>query len=300
MQTTDSKLDATLLMPVYSGTNAEHLHLAIKSIIWQSVRIREYLFVVDGPVDDGILATLDMARVCLKHENVKLIKLEKNEGLGSALMQGVNHASGKFIIRMDDDDVSLPERFSRIAGLIKENPTADVIGAQIIEFNDRKQFRQRKVPLSNHNILKQLAYRNAINHVTICAKKNSLVCAGNYSSSKSAGFEDYILWQRMKKNGAVFINDYHTHVLVRFDEKQITSRSGIQYFKDELKLFSWFREQNMITLAQFILAVIIRLCARLLPKAYLSLIYTYLLRTKIKEATFYSKILSQLNHTKLS
>ena len=99
-------LDATLLMPVYSGTNAEHLHLAIKSIIWQSVRIREYLFVVDGPVDDGILATLDMARVCLKHENVKLIKLEKNEGLGSALMQGVNHASGKFIIRMDDDDIT--------------------------------------------------------------------------------------------------------------------------------------------------------------------------------------------------
>ena len=53
-------------------------------------------------------------------------------------------------------------------------------------------------------------------------------------------------------------------------------------------------------LGALILAVIIRLCARLLPKAYLSLIYTYLLRTKIKEATFYSKILSQLNHTKLS
>ena len=298
MGTTNNSLDATLLMSVYHGSSVEYLNSALKSVLRQSVPLREYIFVVDGPVKKEILEILDDARSFITDAHVKLIKIKTNTGLANALMYGVNCATSKFIIRMDDDDIALPGRFARLAELIQCYPDADIIGAQIVEFTEKGQFRKREVPLLHPEISKQLAYKDAINHVTVCAKRESILSAGNYSLEQPAGFEDYILWQQMKMNGARFLNDNQVHVLVRFDGKQIISRQGLRYFKNELKVFTWFRTRGMINTAQFIFAVTTRFMFRLVPHTYLASIYTYFLRKHEGDTAFFIKTLRKYGQWK--
>ena len=122
----------------------------LKSVLHQSVPLREYIFVVDGPVKKEILEILDDARSFITDAR-KNDEIKTNTGLANALMYGVNCATSKFIIRMDDDDIALPGRFARLAELIQCYPDADIIGAQIVEFTEAEQFRKEKCLYYNSN-----------------------------------------------------------------------------------------------------------------------------------------------------
>ena len=73
-------------------------------------------------------------------------------GLGYALHTGVISCKSDFIMRMDDDDISVPDRIEKQLVSIVNNPRVDVFGGQIIEFGMNYPPQLKPVPQTHKEI----------------------------------------------------------------------------------------------------------------------------------------------------
>ncbi len=94
----------SVILPVHNG--GDFLAAAVSSILSQSFRRLE-LLLVDDRSDDGAIARLDVA-----DERLYILS-SRQTGVAGAFNYGLAHARGKFIARMDADDISLPERLEQ-------------------------------------------------------------------------------------------------------------------------------------------------------------------------------------------
>jgi len=94
----------TVLMPVYNGE--KYLNEAIDSILNQTYTNFEFLIINDGSTDRSVEIIKGY-----NDSRIKLIHNKKNMGLVYTLNRGLALALGKYIVRMDADDISLPNRF---------------------------------------------------------------------------------------------------------------------------------------------------------------------------------------------
>src|SRR4051812_10668575 len=97
----------SVVMPVYNCQR--YLASAIGSILTQSYADFEFVIVDDGSTDRSREIIEGFAK---KDSRVKLIS-RPNTGIVGALNDGVAAARGKYIARMDADDISMPERFQK-------------------------------------------------------------------------------------------------------------------------------------------------------------------------------------------
>lgn len=98
----------SVIMPVY---NAEkYLKEAIDSILAQTVKDYELLIIDDGSTDHTIEIVKEYI---LKDSRVVLLQNEQNLGVSKTLNRGLEAARGKYIARMDADDIALPTRFHK-------------------------------------------------------------------------------------------------------------------------------------------------------------------------------------------
>lgn len=112
----------SVLMPVYN-TKEEYLRSAIESILNQTFTDFELIIVNDGStnnVEDVVLS--------YKDERIKYFKQE-NQGIVVALNNAWANASGKYIARMDSDDIAYPNRFEKQVKFLEDNTEYSLVGA---------------------------------------------------------------------------------------------------------------------------------------------------------------------------
>lgn len=271
----------SVLLPVYSGSRPTFLAAALSSIIEQTVPIDELIIVYDGPVNNEIDNCIENVIPDNFKRKIKHVKYDTNRGLGYALNKGVHESSCDFILRMDDDDYSVPNRVELQLATINLNPDIDVVGGQIIEFQPNMPPKLRLAPFSHKDINKNIGLRNTMNHVTVAIRRKSLLAAGNYNQTIRSGFEDYELWCRMLAKGFKFINIKEHLVFVRFDQSQLSRRSGVKYFKEEISVFYNFHKLGSISTSTFLVTLATRCLTRFLPNSILALFYDNILRKRI-------------------
>lgn len=107
-------------MPVHNG--ARFVDAAIRSVLEQSFVDFEFLIIDDGSTDRtaGILE-----RWQKRDSRIRILRQERT-GIVGALNAGLRLARGKYIARMDGDDVCLPARFERQIRFLEEHP--EVVG----------------------------------------------------------------------------------------------------------------------------------------------------------------------------
>ena len=97
----------SVVMPVY---NAEkYLDEAIKSILVQTCKDFEFIIINDGSNDKSLEI---IEKYNIQDERIVLINRE-NRGLIASLNEGIEKTKGRYIARMDADDISLPDRFEK-------------------------------------------------------------------------------------------------------------------------------------------------------------------------------------------
>ena len=258
------KIKVSGLLPVYYNTNIFYLKEAIKSLLVQTEALEEIVIVVDGPCSPELREFLKK----LDKSTFRIFYQKKNLGLASTLHFGVKKCRFEYILRMDDDDISNIDRLKLQKDFLKNHPEIDVLGSQIKEVSEdlTEVFSFRNCPMTHEEICETLPYKNSINHVTVVFKKSSVLKAGNYAKNTS-GFEDYELWQRMKKYGFRFANLNYPLVFVRFDDKQISTRSGFRAFIREIRMQNIFHKAGHISWKRYTINLFIRALPRLLPKA---------------------------------
>lgn len=256
------KLKFSVAMSVYKNDNAEHFARALRSITEeQTVAPDEIVLVVDGPVGDGINAVID--EYLTKCEIFKIIRLEKNGGLGNALRIAVENCSNELIARMDSDDISVFDRFERQLDLICHNDV-DIVGGHISEFvgEESNLVSRRDVPLTDENIKAYMKSRCAFNHMTVMFKKSAVQSVGGYLDWHYN--EDYYLWLRMMKAGCKFANLDKVLVNMRVGEEMYQRRGGIKYFKSEARLQGYMLKNKIISFPKYIININKRLIVQVL------------------------------------
>ena len=109
--------DFSVLMLVYAGDRPEHFDLALRSIAGQTLPPAEIVLVVDGPVSDGTEEVIRKysEELASGGTDFRVIRSETNLGCGGAKRLGFGECRYPLIAMMDADDVSVPDRFEKIA-----------------------------------------------------------------------------------------------------------------------------------------------------------------------------------------
>jgi len=178
---------------VMSVLNGERfLPEAVESILFQSFCDFEFVIIDDGSIDKSgsMLDAYQGAdpRVRVYHQ--------ENKGLVDALNRGCGLARGKYIARMDADDIAVADRLSWQVDFMERHSEVAVLGGAV-EFIDQngKILGIAPHPLHNREIQRVLLDRTFLWHPSVLIRKAALTAVGGYRNVTHA--EDYDLWLRI-------------------------------------------------------------------------------------------------------
>lgn len=272
----------SVLMAVYYREKPEYLYAAIESMLAQTVMPDEFVLVCDGPLTDALNAVI--AEFCAFHpELFRIVRLERNMGLGTALNAGLRQCRNELVARMDSDDLSVPDRMEKQLEAMGQDPGISVLGGQIGEFYEdpKNVLSYRIVPTEEANIREFLKCRSPMNHTTVVLRRSHILQAGSYQAI--SGFEDYTLWIRLIANGYHMKNIQDVCCRVRADGGMYARRGGVRYFRNTLKMERLLLEEKIISPQQFRKNVAVRFVGTMmLPACVRRIVFQTFLRTKGK------------------
>lgn len=179
-------------MPIYNG--ARYLRPALRSILNQTLREIELIAIDDASTDD----TAEILRRAAKMDSrVRLIQNPSNLGLVGSLNSGVEAARGRFIARMDQDDISHRRRLE-VQTRWLETSRCEVCGTWTWNFS-RWGGELVRFPEANEAIQAYLLFNSAVAHPTVLAYAEILK-RHRYNDSYRL-VEDYELWARLSLEG---------------------------------------------------------------------------------------------------
>lgn len=175
----------------------------INSIINQTFKDWEYIIVDDNSNDKTVEIVEDFIK---DDERIKLIKLNKTKGPFGAANIGIKHALGKYIIRTDADDLSLPERIkSQVDFLDKNNFRACATFGKLIDKHSNETGYKFKYPTDPDVIKWYLCLQCPIIHSSLCIEKNALIEIGGYRELPAS--QDYRLFTDISRKAWFSILD---------------------------------------------------------------------------------------------
>ena len=189
----NSKPDVSVIMPVY---NAEgYLSSALESIINQSFKNFEFIIINDGSTDSSLKIIKEFAK---KDPRIQIIS-HKNKGYATALNEGIVLAEGKYIARMDADDISLKERFKEQVAYLNLHPECAVLATRIQPIDESGSYIEEwpadQKALSLSEIRATMPTENCIAHPSVMARAK-VMKSYRYDVSQTPT-EDYDLWLRV-------------------------------------------------------------------------------------------------------
>lgn len=274
-------VEFSVLISVYYREEPKFLKSALESIWYdQTLQPTEIVLVKDGPVGKALDSVInDFAFIA----PLKIVSLSKNSGLGIALANGLDACSYKIIVRMDSDDLSLPNRFEKQVNYLELNPLVDIVGSWIKEFDSEtgEIYGARVVPESHSEISALMKTRNPISHPSVAFRKEMILKVGSYVSYPL--LEDYNLWVRCLQEGAVFHNLQEYLLLFRAGKAVVKRRGGMKYLKTEISFQNWLRKIRFISITTYLLNCIKRIIIRVVGNNVRYFVYNRFLRNRIVE-----------------
>ena len=155
-----------------------------------------------------------------KDNRVKIINSSDSVGISFALNSAINKSEGKFVARMDADDIADLSRIEKQKLFLEEN-NLDICGSQISCFkgNNVKLLKSLDFPIKNELI--KYSIHESFAHPTIFAKD---VLINNPYSSTYDGVEDFELWSRFINNKNIKLGNYPYSLLnYRIHDSQVSS-----------------------------------------------------------------------------
>ena len=188
----------SVIMSVYD--RIDFLDEAIRSILKQTFENFEFIIVVEYSQNQDKISDF------IKKYNDKRIKLVLNDkklGFPLSLNVGLKIAKGQYIARMDDDDISIPERFEKQVKFMDEHSDITVVGSFMKMFMKSEQLCE--MPIDNEGLSIRSLTESPMYHPTVMIRKEHL---DRYKLKYNPDFfaEDYELWSEMINMGLKLAN----------------------------------------------------------------------------------------------
>lgn len=123
----------SVIMSVYREPNS-YIAASVNSILGQTLSNLEFIILQDDPLNKRVTSLL--AEFAEKDRRIQYVKNERNLGLAISLNRGFEIARGKYVARMDGDDVSFPERLQRQLSFLEENVEISLVGTSVCVINE--------------------------------------------------------------------------------------------------------------------------------------------------------------------
>lgn len=187
-----NKLLVSVVMPIY---NAErYLTQAIDSILSQTLENFELILINDASTDKTLQIINKFKK---KDKRIRIINNKKNLQMAESLNLAIDQADSDIIARMDQDDISLPNRLKVQYAFMQSHPNVAIVGNDVLIINENgKVISKRTYPtVSNH--LKETMFRySAFAHPTVMFRKHAFQKVKGYDPKKHP-CEDIDLWFRL-------------------------------------------------------------------------------------------------------
>lgn len=181
----------SVILPVY---NAEkYLSSAIESILNQTYKNIELIVINDGSTDESELI---IQKIVERDSRIVPISRE-NKGLIYTLNEGISLSTGKYIARMDADDISNENRIATQVDYLEKNKDICLVGSFFDSIDENDKFLSSITLCENDNEIKEWFFLgNPICHPSIMINKNIVGNDFLYDNDWDSA-EDFELWIRL-------------------------------------------------------------------------------------------------------
>jgi glycosyltransferase involved in cell wall biosynthesis len=247
-------MEKPLVSVVMAAYNEElYISEAINSILEQTYTNFEFIIINDGSSDMT-------ERIILSYgdERIKYLRNETNLKLIKSLNKGLELAKGKYIARMDADDIAMPERLETQVLFMENHPHIGISGSQLEVFgqiNSRMNF-----PLTHEDLKLNLLITSAFGNNVVILRRSVLEKFGLVFPLGYIHAEDYKCWTMwlMKSIGAniektlVKYRSHQNSMSVKNRKIQIVTRNRIriEYLRELFNL-----EDNLEVAANFYMPI---------------------------------------------
>ena len=226
--------------------------IAIDSILNQSYKNFELIIIANNCADELWNYLLE-----LKETDSRIIIRRTTIGqLVFNLNYGIDIANGKYIARMDADDISLPDRFAKQLAYLEENEQVNMLATNFSRVDESGNSIARAVvnTFTNSQIRLALKKYNPLAHPSLMFRKSDMLKNRGYAWSMWA--EDYEYHLRCSRD-----NNYTFHcledvlLLYRISSSQMTANNNsLISYADECALL--FREFIITNNLKYLLRII--------------------------------------------
>lgn len=219
--------NVSVLMGVYREPS-QYLESAIDSILAQAYTDFEFIIVLDDP--DNLQLSECIKEYMKRDRRIVFIQNEYNMGLALSLNCAIKASTGKYLARMDADDISLPDRFSKQVSYLDLHPDVAVVGTNkiIIDEAGKEISRGGTIPTTNDGIRKVLRYSNIMVHPSVMMRSDAVKSVGGYRAFPTT--QDYDLWSRLLESGYCLNNMDEYLICYRINTAGISMSKAYKQF----------------------------------------------------------------------
>lgn len=194
---TNKKPTVSVLIPVFNA--GAFLVPAIESILNQSLRNLEIIAIDDGSTDNSFAILKNFAR---KDKRLRVHQNKKNRNIANTLNRAIKLAKGKYLARMDADDIASKNRLRLQIEYLKSHPTTVILGGQCQTIDiEGKVLGHKNFPTTDSKIKQSLFEFNPIQHPTIVINKKLLPDNFKFYDPTLPPAEDLDMYFRLAKYG---------------------------------------------------------------------------------------------------
>lgn len=211
----------SVVMSVFNGRG--FLSVAIESILNQTLRDFEFVIINDGSTDGAA----DILSQYERSDNRVRVLHQDNKGRALSLNDGINHAKGSLIVRMDADDIALPDRLEKQLAFMEQHADVGLLGGALDLIGpEGAKLVSIRPPTDDFSIRSAMISKNAIHHPTVIMRKELVLAVGGYRKplldsddydlflrlgerSRLANLRETVLWKRVHRNQASVRNLTH-------------------------------------------------------------------------------------------
>lgn len=232
----------SVLLCVYNP-NKEQFHEAVNSIIGQTFTEWEMILYDDGSEEEYKKFIHDMS--CLD-TRIRYLRNEKHNYLAYGLNEAMKLAKGKYLARMDADDISHPTRFEKQFKFLEEHSLFMWVGSNIFVMDESGNiWGERRYPKSPGKVafLKYSPYA----HPTIMIRRKELLHYGGYKTGQHPyRSEDYELFMRLHAAGEQGYNLQENLLNYREYEEAYKKRTFKFQYQEMLVRFEGFHKLKIL------------------------------------------------------
>jgi len=234
-----------LVSIVMTAFNAsKYIKEALDSLVCQTYSHLEFIIVDDGSTDNSwkIIQTYSKS-----DPRFRVFRLKKNSGCSVASNFAFRKAKGKYIARLDADDIAYPNRFQKQVDFLESHPQVIILGGQCDIISENGQLiGEKNFPLKHQDIVNALFSINPIQHPACIFRAKTFKAAKiKYEKEFVISHDLKIIFQLLSFGHLANLPDkvlYYRH-----RPQSLTHRNPKFVFEETLAIRNWAKNTGIYT-----------------------------------------------------